>query len=102
MKPNLLARLTLISAVVLFAYPVAAQTFTTLHSFTARSGSSFTNTDGCCPLAGLILSNNTLYGTASAGGRSGNGSVFKVNTDGTGYTTLHSFTALAQTYYTNS
>ena len=40
----------------------------------------------------LILSGNTLYGTASSGGSSGDGTVFAVNTDGTGFTTLHSFT----------
>ena len=37
-------------------------------------------------MAGLILSGNTLYGTAR-GGSSGNGTVFAVNTDGTGFTT---------------
>ena len=34
--------------------------------------------------AGLILSGNTLYGTAYRGGSSGNGTVFAVNTDGAG------------------
>ena len=48
--------------------------------------------DGAQSEAGLILSGNTLYGTASNGGSSGNGTVFAVNTDGTGFTTLHSFT----------
>ena len=50
------------------------------------------NSDGANPRAGLILSGNTLYGTASNGGTSGNGTVFAVNTDGTGFTNLHSFT----------
>ncbi len=59
--------------------------FTNLHSFSEDS-------DGALPQAGLILSGNTLYGTASAGGSSGQGTVFRVNTDGTGFTTLHSFT----------
>ena len=49
--------------------------------------------DGANPRAGLILSGNTLYGTAVGGGSSGNGTVFAVNTDGTGFTNLHSFTA---------
>src|SRR5438445_302125 len=48
---------------------------------------------GVNPHAGLILSGNTLYGTASGGGSSFNGTVFKVNTDGTGFTNLHTFTA---------
>ena len=41
--------------------------------------------------SGLILSGNTLYGTARSGGSSGNGTVFALNTDGTGFTNLHSF-----------
>jgi uncharacterized repeat protein (TIGR03803 family) len=52
----------------------------------------FTNSpDGASPHAGLVLSGNTLYGTTSAGGTTGNGTVFAVNTDGTGYTNLYSF-----------
>ena len=41
---------------------------------------------------GLILSGNTLYGTTWLGGSSGHGTVFAMNTDGTGFTTLHNFT----------
>jgi uncharacterized repeat protein (TIGR03803 family) len=52
----------------------------------------FTNSpDGATPLAGLVLSGSTLYGTTAGGGASGNGTVFAVNTDGTGYTNLYSF-----------
>jgi uncharacterized repeat protein (TIGR03803 family) len=40
----------------------------------------------------LILSGNTLYGTASQGGSSGKGTVFVLNIDGTGFTTLYTFT----------
>src|SRR6266581_2122194 len=58
---------------------------------TARDTNTGTNRDGAGPSAGLILSGNTLYGTAYEGGSGGNGTVFKVNTDGTGFTTLHSF-----------
>ena len=70
--------------------------FTILHNFTALYGATlFTNTDGAFPYAGLVLSGNTLYGTALNGGSSGNGTVFAVNTDGTGFTNLHSFTDLS-------
>jgi uncharacterized repeat protein (TIGR03803 family) len=41
----------------------------------------------------LISSGNRLYGTAQQGGSSGYGAVFAVNTDGTGFTNLYSFTA---------
>jgi len=50
------------------------------------------NTDGANPNAGLVLSGNTLYGTAAAAGSAGAGTVFAVNTDGTGFRILHSFT----------
>src|SRR6266568_5162271 len=67
-----------------FALKTDGTGFTTLHSFTGGN-------DGRSPPAGLILSDNFLYGTAPYGGSSGNGTVFKVNIDGTGFTTLHSF-----------
>ena len=77
--------------------------FTNLHGFTALSASSpYTNSDGANPESGLILSGNTLYGSANRGGSSGNGTVFAVNTDGTGFTNLHGFTATSGTLSTNS
>jgi uncharacterized repeat protein (TIGR03803 family) len=77
---------------LMLAGRATAQTFTNLHSFTIASGAGATNSEGANPHAALILSGNTLYGTAENGGSSGNGTVFKVNTNGTGFTTLHSFT----------
>jgi len=67
--------------------------FTNLYSFTVTSDSSpYSNSDGANPSAGLILSGNTLYGTAYFGGSSGEGTIFAVNTDGSGFTNLYSFT----------
>src|SRR5205085_11945112 len=48
-------------------------------------------TDGGNPKAALVLSGSSLFGTASTGGSSGRGTIFAVNADGTGYTTLHEF-----------
>ena len=79
-----------------FAVNTDGTGFTNLHSFTAvppYPGPS-TNSDGGAPFARLILGSNALYGTAARGGSSGNGTVFALNTDGTGFTNLHSFTAL--------
>ena len=79
-----------------FAVNTDGTDFRTLHSFAATSGSAGnygTNSDGAEPFAGLILSRNTLYGTAQYGGSSGWGAVFAVNTNGTGFTNLHNFTA---------
>ena len=70
--------------------------FTTLRGFAALNTS--TNVDGANPVAGLSLSSDTLYGTTYRGGNSGNGTVFKVNTDGSGFTTLYSFTAGSGNY----
>src|SRR5437016_7033865 len=64
-----------------------AQTFTNLHSFTEPI--NFANNDGANPSGCLIISGNSLYGTAAYGGSSGNGTVFALNTDGTGFTNLH-------------
>src|SRR5437867_3586224 len=86
------------AAALLLTSALEAQTFTTLHNFTQGD-------DGGIPSASLILSGNTLYGTAASGGSAGNGTVFAVNTDGTGFTTLYSFSARSTNSsvgYTNS
>jgi uncharacterized repeat protein (TIGR03803 family) len=87
--PALIAGLGLI-----LAGRVTAQNFTNLYNFTGF--------DGAEPKGGLILSGNTLYGTAQLGGSSGNGMVFAINTNGTGFTNLHTFTATLDPDYTNS
>jgi uncharacterized repeat protein (TIGR03803 family) len=60
--------------------------FTLLHSF--AGGVS----DGRYPLGSLTLSGSTLYGMTQQGGSSGVGTAFQMNTDGTGFALLHSFT----------
>src|SRR6266566_581339 len=79
-----------------FALNTDGTQFRTLHSFTAGFGAypNYTNSDGAYPADELILSGNTLYGTAGYGGSSANGTVFALNIDGSAFTTLHSFTAL--------
>jgi uncharacterized repeat protein (TIGR03803 family) len=88
--PVLLAGLVLMPA-----GPLTAQTFTTLHAFSASGNnpSNWVNSDGAFPWGTLILSSNRLYGTAASGGSSGDGTVFAINTDGTGFTNLYNFTA---------
>jgi uncharacterized repeat protein (TIGR03803 family) len=83
-----------VSLLSMLANEILAQTFTTLHSFTTRvqTDVSFTNSDGIGPDTDLIISGNTLYGTTYYGGTNGWGTVFAINTDGTGFTTLHDFT----------
>ena len=60
--------------------------FSLLHSFT-----SFPN-DGGLPINSLTLAGTKLYGATYSGGSSFNGTIFSINTDGTGYSLLHNFT----------
>jgi uncharacterized repeat protein (TIGR03803 family) len=76
-----------------FALGTNGMGFRILHSFAATSADgNWTNSDGAFPRAGLILSGKILYGTTLAGGSLGFGTVFAVNADGKGFTSLHSFT----------
>lgn len=59
--------------------------FQLLHSFNSIN-------DGYGPDCTLALSGSTLYGTTTSGGITGaNGTVFSINTDGSGYQVLYSF-----------
>jgi uncharacterized repeat protein (TIGR03803 family) len=78
----------------LFALQTDGTGFTNLHSFVPPSAlPNSVNNDGANPVASLVLSGNTLYGTAESGGSWGNGTVFAVHTDGSGFTNLYTFTA---------
>src|SRR5579863_9879659 len=95
--------LPLVACLILIAGGrVNGQSFTNLYSFTSQYGALGTNTDGAGPQAGLVLSGNTFYGTTVVGGSSGNGTVFAINSDGTAFTNLYSFTATSGTHNTNS
>lgn len=59
--------------------------YTNLHSFAGYP------TEGANPPRSLTLDGSTLYGMAQAGGAANLGVVFKMNTDGSSYTNLHSF-----------
>jgi uncharacterized repeat protein (TIGR03803 family) len=76
--------------------------FTNLHSFSATSGPAATNGDGTFPFGTLIESGASLYGTANTGGKWGNGTIFSLRANGTGFTNLHSFSPLQSVLNTNS
>lgn len=67
-----------------FSISTSGTNFEVLHTFTNTP-------DGSSPEAGLALSGNTLYGTTWGGGAAGNGTIFKINVDGSGYTNVLSF-----------
>lgn len=79
---------------VIFSVTTNGAVSAVLHTFTSLDSNSGTNTDGATPAGPLVLSGDTLYGTTSAGGAGGNGTVFSVGTNGNNFTTLYSFTAL--------
>ena len=71
---------------------------TTLYSFCSKSGC----TDGEYPNAGVVqATNGNFYGTTSAGGANGQGTVFKMTPGGT-LTTLHSFDDSTDGYEPNA
>jgi uncharacterized repeat protein (TIGR03803 family) len=70
------------------ADPAAGQDYWVLHSFTG--------TDGTQLGAGLILSGDTFYGTTELGGCWGQGTLFRMNTDGSGYIVLRHFDDISQ------
>jgi uncharacterized repeat protein (TIGR03803 family) len=56
--------------------------------------------DGCYPYGSLTLAGTTLYGMTSYGGAYGAyGTIFQINTDGTGYLVLYSFENVANNGY---
>ena len=78
---------TLSGAGNVFSYDPDTDTFTQLHEFTGWSN------DGGTPQFGSLTftADGRLLGTTSAGGASGAGTIFSLNTDGTGFALLHSF-----------
>jgi len=75
-----------------FSLSTNGTSFAVLKNFTALNINTSTNSDGANPVAALVLSNGVLYGTAQNGGATGFGTIFRVNTNGTGFTNLYSFT----------
>jgi uncharacterized repeat protein (TIGR03803 family) len=69
----------------IFSISTSGSGFATLYSFIG-------GTDGENPVGSLILSGGVLYGMAEYGGANGKGTIFSINTSGSGFATLHTFT----------
>jgi uncharacterized repeat protein (TIGR03803 family) len=72
-----------------FALNTDSSDFSTLYIFALSPGG--TNSGGASPVGDLVVSSNLLYGTTAFGGGSAGGTAFALNTDGTGFRSLHSF-----------
>jgi len=77
-----------------FSIQLTSQTFSPLYSINSS--------EGIRPFAGLVCSGNTLYGTTIGGGTDNDGTVFRINIDGTGFTTLYNFSGVGNLQETNS
>ena len=92
MKKHNIQFLGIAVALLALSGGVASAQFSVLHSFTGGA-------DGANPYYDApVVSGSTLYGTANQGA-AGGGVVFSVNTDGTGYNVLHTFTNTAPDGY---
>jgi uncharacterized repeat protein (TIGR03803 family) len=89
----ILLAIFLVGTMMMFPFHMSAQTFNIFHTFTNTP-------DGDSPRSAFILSGNVLYGVSVEGGQNGVGMVFRMNTDGTDFTNLHSF-ALIGANFTN-
>jgi len=87
---------------VIFSVGTDGLGFAVLHHFSATDPPAGTNPDGASPCAPLVLSGGYLFGTASAGGASANGTVFSVSTNGAQFQVIHGFTAVDSFTGTNA
>ncbi len=70
---------------VIFKVGTDGSGYSLLHEFAGG------NEDGASPFGALTLDGTILYGMTHSGGDSNNGTVFKINTDGTGFVIMHEF-----------
>lgn len=85
-----------------FAVNTNGTGYTNLHHFAAGTLFPITNSNGALPQYGLAISGNRLYGASTTGGNAANGTLFALNTDGTGFSVLHHFSGMTGSPGTNS
>jgi len=99
------------SAGTVFRVNTDGTDFTNLHNFTAINDSGpqglggngeGSNGDGAVPHTTLVLSGTNLFGVAYEGGANGNGTIFRVSTDGSSSGVIHTFSAAPTTFGTTN
>ena len=70
---------------VVYSMNLDGSGYQVLHEFAGGAG------DGGEPRGSLTLSDSTLYGVTYVGGSTGQGTIFSIATDGTGFAVLHEF-----------
>jgi uncharacterized repeat protein (TIGR03803 family) len=63
---------------VVFELNTDGSGYTVLHNFTGIDPNTYTNADGANSESSLVMSDNTLYGTAGFGGSYGGGTIFSL------------------------
>jgi uncharacterized repeat protein (TIGR03803 family) len=79
---------------IVFSLTPDGTDFSVLHNFAPGQYDSyfkFTNADGSLPNGSLILDDVYLYGTTSSGGAFGNGTVFRLKSDGSEFQVVRHF-----------
>ena len=86
----------------IFKVNTDASGYDVLYSFSEVDPVAGTNSDGYGPVAGLVLAGDVLYGSANSGGAGASGTIFSLNTDGSSFNPLYSFSEVDPTAGTNS
>jgi len=78
---------------VIFAMDTTGANYAVLHHFSPLDTVTAANTDGAIPSGGLVIFNGVIYGTTLSGGAGGKGAAFAIDSDGSDFLTLYSFSA---------
>jgi uncharacterized repeat protein (TIGR03803 family) len=70
---------------VVFSLQTDGTAYTVTHSFATGAGSGYQ------PRGSLVMEGGSLYGLTTEGGADGEGTVFSIGTEGSGFTLVHSF-----------
>jgi uncharacterized repeat protein (TIGR03803 family) len=73
--------------------------YSNLYALPLAEGLPSANATGANPYGSLVCYDGSFYGTAEAGGTNGSGTIYRLETDGSGPTILHTFAALSASFF---